>query len=356
MIMDSLASLALGLEPPGEELLQRPPYGKRRPMISRNMLIFIFGHGAFQLAVLFGILFNASWLPDNVQQFPQPGQDIHTAPDSVQWTMVFNTFVLMQLANELNARKLPTVERLKSTWWEWNVFTGIHKNPTFIFIVLFTLALQVIFVQLCGPVFKSVPLTGNQWGFCIGWAFAEFPFQLVVNCIILLMDKCFPGKRKSDDDFEFEVEAEDHITPDEEEKLAGEGIVATGYEVGPKGEILERPDTEIVPLNETRLQQSRVWMTSKRMSQIEEQKIQDFGREFISRGSWESGERSSKLLDKRNTDELKKYYSQQGYSIDQIVKEAEKAEAERKAQMDQEEARKKNEKDDMGPGTSSKEQ
>jgi len=343
--MDSLASLALGLEPPTDDLLERPPYGKRRPMISRTMITFILGHGVFQLSVMFAILFNPYWLPDNVEKFPPPDVDIHAAGDSVHWTMIFNTFVLMQLANEINARKLPTPERLRSTWWEWNQFGGIHRNPTFVVIILVTFALQVIFVQLTGPVFKCKPLTANQWGFCIGWGLAEFPFQWVINGLLLAQDKWC--SRKSKDGFNFDVEPEDHLLPDDEGILGGSGVHGVGYEVDSKGEIHERPDAEVVPINEMRLQQAKQWMGSKRHSQIEEQKIQEFGKEFIRRSST-VGARGSKATSK----------DMNNLTIDELIRQTDMLEAEKRKAHEQAAANPRNSGDDTGMtgGAPSKEQ
>lgn len=56
------------------------------------------------------------------------------APPSEHYTIVFNTFVLMQLFNELNARKIHG---------ERNVFEGVFKNPIFCSIVLGTFVIQV---------------------------------------------------------------------------------------------------------------------------------------------------------------------------------------------------------------------
>ena len=55
--MDTLASLALATELPSEELLNRRPYGRTKPLISRLMLQNIAGHAVYQLAVIFTILF-----------------------------------------------------------------------------------------------------------------------------------------------------------------------------------------------------------------------------------------------------------------------------------------------------------
>lgn len=57
LIMDTLASLALATELPSEELLQRKPYGRTKPLISRTMMKNIFGHALYQLTVVFVLLF-----------------------------------------------------------------------------------------------------------------------------------------------------------------------------------------------------------------------------------------------------------------------------------------------------------
>jgi len=212
MIMDSLASLALATEPASPELMDRQPYGKKRPIISRIMLFNIVGQAALQLAVVFGILFRASWLPGwdnsfgntgngggqwdtgNVRQFPfdasifavEAGQYTQGSGVSTHWTMVFNTFVLMQLFNEFNSRKLQTVRGLQSGWREWNMFAGVTRNPTFLVIVVGTFIIQGIIVQNGSLVFAVVPLTVSQWVFCIGMAALSLPWQWVINAAILV--------------------------------------------------------------------------------------------------------------------------------------------------------------------------
>lgn len=57
LIMDTLASLALATELPSEELLERKPYGRTKPLISRTMMKNIFGHSVYQLVVVFTLLF-----------------------------------------------------------------------------------------------------------------------------------------------------------------------------------------------------------------------------------------------------------------------------------------------------------
>ncbi|NXO46586.1 AT2B1 ATPase, partial [Locustella ochotensis] len=59
LIMDTLASLALATEPPTEALLLRRPYGRDHPLVSGTMLRNILGHAAYQLLVIFTLLFAA---------------------------------------------------------------------------------------------------------------------------------------------------------------------------------------------------------------------------------------------------------------------------------------------------------
>lgn len=60
------------------------------------------------------------------------------SPPTEHYTIVFNTFVMMQLFNEINARKIHG---------ERNVFEAIYRNPIFCTVVLGTFAAQV---RVCG--------------------------------------------------------------------------------------------------------------------------------------------------------------------------------------------------------------
>ncbi|NWV15844.1 AT2B1 ATPase, partial [Ptilonorhynchus violaceus] len=64
LIMDTLASLALATEPPTEALLLRRPYGRDHPLVSRTMLRNILGHAAYQLLVIFTLLFAGQSRPE----------------------------------------------------------------------------------------------------------------------------------------------------------------------------------------------------------------------------------------------------------------------------------------------------
>uniref|UniRef100_A0A7N8YBJ1 Calcium-transporting ATPase n=1 Tax=Mastacembelus armatus TaxID=205130 RepID=A0A7N8YBJ1_9TELE len=131
LIMDTFASLALATEPPTEALLLRKPYGRNKPLISRTMMKNILGHGVYQLTIIFALLFAGEKMFDIDSGRNAP---LH-APPSEHYTIVFNTFVMMQLFNEINARKIHG---------ERNVFDGIFNNPIFCSIVFGTFIIQLI--------------------------------------------------------------------------------------------------------------------------------------------------------------------------------------------------------------------
>ncbi|KAJ0069918.1 hypothetical protein NL108_016149, partial [Boleophthalmus pectinirostris] len=177
LIMDTFASLALATEPPTESLLRRNPYGRNKPLISRTMMKNILGHAVYQLTVIFSLLFAGEHLFDIDSGRNAP---LH-APPSDHYTIVFNTFVLMQIFNELNARKIHG---------ERNVFSGVFKNPIFCSIILGTLAVQIVIVQCGGKAFSCVPLTIDQWLWCVFFGFSSLLWGQVVTSVPTRMLTC----------------------------------------------------------------------------------------------------------------------------------------------------------------------
>lgn len=94
--------------------------------------------------------------------------------------MFFNVFVLLQIFNEVNARKL------KSS--ELNVFKNFFNNPLFLVILVLTLIIQIACVELGGQSLKTVPLTQQEHLICLGLGtlsiFAGFFFKLIVPASI----------------------------------------------------------------------------------------------------------------------------------------------------------------------------
>ncbi|XP_070597463.1 plasma membrane calcium-transporting ATPase 3 isoform X1 [Erythrolamprus reginae] len=204
LIMDTFASLALATEPPTEALLMRRPYGRNKPLISRTMMKNILGHAVYQLIIIFTLLFVGEVIFDIDCGRNAP---LHSPP-SEHYTIIFNTFVMMQLFNEINARKIHG---------ERNVFDGIFGNPIFCSIVLGTFGIQIVIVQFGGKPFSCSPLNAQQWLWCLFVGFGELVWGQVIATIPTSHLKCLkeaghgPGKDEMTDEEMAEDEEEiDH--------------------------------------------------------------------------------------------------------------------------------------------------
>uniref|UniRef100_A0A8C9VZ72 Calcium-transporting ATPase n=1 Tax=Scleropages formosus TaxID=113540 RepID=A0A8C9VZ72_SCLFO len=214
LIMDTFASLALATEPPTESLLLRKPYGRNNPLISRTMMKNISGHAVYQLTVIFTLLFAGEKIfnIDNGRKAP-----LHSPP-SEHYTIIFNTFVLMQLFNEINARKIHG---------ERNVFDGIFSNPIFCSIVLGTFAVQVVIVQFGGKPFSCAPLNVEQWLWCLFVGVGELLWGQVIATVPTSHLKCLKeaGHGPGTDDILDEELAEDEEEIDHAERELRRGQI-----------------------------------------------------------------------------------------------------------------------------------
>ncbi|XP_066436767.1 plasma membrane calcium-transporting ATPase 3 isoform X2 [Eleutherodactylus coqui] len=204
LIMDTFASLALATEPPTESLLLRKPYGRNKPLISRTMMKNILGHAVYQLVIIFTLLFVGEIFFDIDSGRNAP---LHSPP-SEHYTIIFNTFVMMQLFNEINARKIHG---------ERNVFDGIFANPIFCSIVLGTFAVQIFIVQFGGKPFSCSPLNTQQWLWCLFVGVGELVWGQLISTIPTSHLKCLkeaghgPGKDEiTDEDCAEDEEEIDH--------------------------------------------------------------------------------------------------------------------------------------------------
>lgn len=90
LIMDTLAALALATDPPQDSVLDRKPEPRGSSIISPTMWKMILGQAVYQLAITFMLYYGkSSVLPINYEIDPQELN-----------TLVFNTFVWMQIFNQ----------------------------------------------------------------------------------------------------------------------------------------------------------------------------------------------------------------------------------------------------------------
>ncbi|XP_054820520.1 putative calcium-transporting ATPase 13, plasma membrane-type isoform X1 [Prosopis cineraria] len=159
LIMDTLGALALATEKPTTELLNKPPVGRTEPLITNIMWRNLLAQALYQITILLTLQFK--------------GEAIFRVSSEVNDTLIFNTFVLCQVFNEFNARKLE----------KKNVFKGIHKNKLFLGIIGITIVLQVLMVEFLKKFADTERLNWGQWGACILMAAISWPIGWVVKFI-----------------------------------------------------------------------------------------------------------------------------------------------------------------------------
>lgn len=150
LIMDTLAALALATDAPTKKILDRPPQPKSAPLITTNMWKMITGQAVYQLVVTFVLYFAGYEIfgydrgnPDQVAQLA---------------TMVFNTFVWMQVFNAFNNRRLDN---------KFNIFEGIHHNFWFMGIGCIMVGGQIMIIFVGGRAFGITRINGVQWAICL---------------------------------------------------------------------------------------------------------------------------------------------------------------------------------------------
>jgi len=177
LIMDSLASLSLATDSPTDELLDLKPYRGDEPLISPLLWRNIIGQGVFQLSIMYSLVQYGDVI------FNVPNHSVTGGDPSVHYTLVFNIFVMLQLFNQVNARKI---------YGEEDVMQGVLSNKLFVYILTAELALQALIVQFGGDAFGTRPLNLAQWAACIGFG----ALGLFVRKALLML----PGGRPTKDE------------------------------------------------------------------------------------------------------------------------------------------------------------
>jgi Ca2+ transporting ATPase len=156
LIMDSLAALSLATERPSMSLLDRKPYSPQHDFLFSTetpLAKHIMGQATYQIFVLGWILNFAPSSLGVAAHVPGQGPSLHH-------TFAFNSFVMMQLFNQINARKISDTE---------NIMDGLFETQIFWAIVGGELGLQVLLVQFGGTAFSTCPLSWNFWALSVGF-------------------------------------------------------------------------------------------------------------------------------------------------------------------------------------------
>ncbi|MGW0499553.1 cation-translocating P-type ATPase [Streptomyces sp. NPDC003007] len=147
IIMDGPPAMALAVDPPGGNVMRRPPRPPGERILNARRLAAVIRSGAVMAAGTLAVFAGARHLTDTA-----------TAA-----TMGFTTFVLFQLCNALAARS------------EDGPVLGRHQlhNRTLWICLTAVLTLQVVAVQapVAQGVFDTVALSPAQWAICLATAF-----------------------------------------------------------------------------------------------------------------------------------------------------------------------------------------
>lgn len=149
LIMDTLAAIAFGLEPPRKETLAMLPKKHDEPFLTKTMLQNICVLGFYFIALIlaveaFDLLGLGAW-KDKLDT---------SRYELMKASVVFNCYVWFQIFHMFNAR---SVRRGASA------FANITKSRSFFAIMGFVAAVQFALVQFGGPALHTAPLPLSVW-------------------------------------------------------------------------------------------------------------------------------------------------------------------------------------------------
>ncbi|KAI9217799.1 hypothetical protein BC828DRAFT_390266 [Blastocladiella britannica] len=169
LIMDTFGALGLASDVPDEGILHAKPHLRTDPILNGYMRIHVGIVGVYETVVLLLILFaRKDLLTYNAAYYGS------TAAQQTAWgnTILFTTFVLMQVVNEVLSRQLKL---------ELNFLHGITRNPLFGLMLAIIIVVQVVMVQFAGVFMGTVALNGNDWGVCIAMSVVMIPFTILMR-------------------------------------------------------------------------------------------------------------------------------------------------------------------------------
>ncbi|KAF9890777.1 hypothetical protein FE257_005646 [Aspergillus nanangensis] len=166
LIMDTFAALALATDRPTADILKRSPTPRNAPLFTVTMWKMILGQSIYKLALCFTLYFAGATILDLDTQDPSQQLELDT--------IIFNTFVWMQIFNELNCRRLDN---------RFNIFEGIHRNYWFLVINILMVGGQILIIFVGGAAFHVTRLTGSQWAICVICGLICIPWAAILKFI-----------------------------------------------------------------------------------------------------------------------------------------------------------------------------
>ena len=145
LIMDTFAALALASLPPSHEVMRDKPRKASDFIVTKSMGFGILFCGIVFFAVMFAFLVYC-------ERRGKGGVDIH------ELTWFFTTFVMIQFWNLFNAKSLGS---------DHSAFRGFLNDKGMMLVLVLILVGQWLIVTFGGEMFRTVPLSWNEWGIII---------------------------------------------------------------------------------------------------------------------------------------------------------------------------------------------
>lgn len=145
LIMDTFAALALASIPPSESVMQEKPRQPDDFIITHGMARFILGYGFTFLVLLMGLLYTYN--------HADGGMTLH------RLTIFFTVFVLLQFWNLFNAKAFGSDE---------SAFKNLGHSFGMLGVALLIFMGQILIVEIGGEVFRTEPLSINEWLVIVG--------------------------------------------------------------------------------------------------------------------------------------------------------------------------------------------
>ena len=182
--MDTFAALALSTEPPLQNVIKNDSTtDQNKILMTKAVWRQIYGVSIWNLIVMLVLMLNGKKmlgldypldcptrrsfpvLEEDPNELERKAYEVDKAAyeDSREkvrhFTYIFNTFVFLQIFNEINCRKVGVHDK--------NVFESFFHNKFFLLVIAGTLAAQFVLTNYFSSIMGTVPLNRGEWGACL---------------------------------------------------------------------------------------------------------------------------------------------------------------------------------------------
>lgn len=161
LIMDTLAALAFGGEPPLKRYMKEKPISRKESIVTKNMMVSICLIGILICVVCLTLMLNTTvkgWF--------------NSSHNYIE-TVLFAFFIFATIFNGFNAR----TESM-------NLFEHISENRRFLIVMGLISIVQIIMVTIGGELLRTVPLSMKSWLIVICLSFIVIPVDLIRKVIM----------------------------------------------------------------------------------------------------------------------------------------------------------------------------